>query len=255
MKKYLSVEDFRVLRKPLESGRQSPNSLAGALLLGSALQFLVWFLTYNVAGKYTNYPNSDEIRNVHFIITMVLIGCSILFSFPFVYKKAEKIQYLVSIITTQNFGVSFFLIALFLIGENEGITENMLISFTNIAMFFGILLLVCIFVRYSILINRGHYKTGSSSDIRREKIEKRLHLPTIIVGSTALVFIIQHVVRVLGLASIETIAMVAIFISISYTIIYVLPEQLIILYCKYRFKSFNYNERGYLYSETEEKER
>ncbi|MEK3806238.1 ABC transporter ATPase [Bacillus sp. FSL H8-0547] len=253
MNKYLSVEYYRVLRKPLESGRQSPNSLAGALLLGSALQFLVWFLTYNVAGKYTNYPNIDEIKDVHFIMTMVLIGCSILFSLPFVYKKAEKTQYFVSIVTTQNFGVSFFLIAMFLIGENEEITENMLMSFTNISMIFGVLLLVSTFVRYYILINLGHYKSGSSYDLRRKEIEKRLHLPTIIVSSTALIYIIQHVVRVLGIANIDTIVMVAMFISISYTLIYVLPEQLIILYCKFRFKSFNFNERGYLYAEAEEK--
>lgn len=247
----LSVEDFYVLRKPLETGRQSPASLAGALLLGSGMQLLVWFLTYNVAGRYTYYPNIEEIRNIHLIVTIILIAFSILFSIPIVYKKGERIQYLVSILTTQNFGASFFLMALFLLGEKEGINENTLISFTIISMFFGALILVSTFIRYILLLYRGHYKRDSASDKRRGNFEKGIHLPIIVTGSIALIYIIQQAVKVFGFADIETLSIMVLFSSISYAIIYVLPEQLIILYCKYRFKSFTFNERGYLYSETD----
>ncbi|MBS2967612.1 hypothetical protein J9317_02350 [Metabacillus sp. KIGAM252] len=156
---------------------------------------------------------------------------------------------MMSILTTQNLGASFFLMALFLLGEKEGINENTLISFTIISMFFGALILVSTFIRYFLLLYRGHYKRDSASDKRRG--EKGFHLPIIVTGSIALIYIIQQAVKVFGFADIETISIIVLFSSISYAIIYVLPEQLIILYCKYRFKSFTFNERGYLYSETD----
>lgn len=67
-----------------------------------------------------------------------------------------------------------------------------------------------------------------------------------IVGSVGLLFILQYLVRTFGLADIESIVMVTLFILLFYTMLFVLPEQLVILYCKYRFDSFNYDKNGNL---------
>lgn len=67
-----------------------------------------------------------------------------------------------------------------------------------------------------------------------------------IVGSVGLLFILQYLVRTFGLADIESIVMITLFILLFYTMLFVLPEQLVILYCKYRFDSFNYDKNGNL---------
>ncbi|WP_255452323.1 hypothetical protein GGGNBK_04350 [Sporosarcina sp. ANT_H38] len=62
----LTVKDFEVLIGPLESGRQSPNALGGALVLGILLQTLAYYLEYTVLGRMTNFPYKDQILTVHF---------------------------------------------------------------------------------------------------------------------------------------------------------------------------------------------
>ena len=47
----LKEKDFAVLRGPLESGRQSPDSLAGALFLLIFLQALIYYVTYYIAAE------------------------------------------------------------------------------------------------------------------------------------------------------------------------------------------------------------
>ena len=51
MLKKLKKKDFAVLRGPLESGRQSPDSLGMALLLSIFLQALLYYVTYHIAAE------------------------------------------------------------------------------------------------------------------------------------------------------------------------------------------------------------
>jgi len=39
---------------------------------------------------------------------------------------------------------------------------------------------------------------------------------------------------------------IVIGIGLFWVMLFVLPEQLVILYCKIRFQRFNFNERGFL---------
>src|SRR5699024_4680468 len=116
--KKLSEEDFVTLRGPFESGRQSPGSLAPILILSIFLQGLMFFLTYAVAADRSNYPYIEIYFIVHLIITIILILFSVIYSIPAVYMKSQKIQYLVTIMVSQNlFGVFFYLSAIFIIGQ------------------------------------------------------------------------------------------------------------------------------------------
>ncbi|MEK5067106.1 ABC transporter ATPase [Sporosarcina sp. FSL K6-1508] len=250
MLKNLTIEDVAVLREPLVSGRQSPNALGGALVLGVFMQILIYYLEYTVLGRMTNFPFKDQILTVHFWITGVIVILSAIYAIPFIYKRSQKTQYLVSILVSQNaITLSFYICGLFLLGENPEIPESSLLTFTMVTLLFGALFLVAIVIRFSILLRKGKYRKGSKRDELRAKFETKTYIPAVIIGSTGLVFIIQFTVRTFNLADIEGAVITVICFVLFYTMIFVLPEQLVILYCKFRFKSFNFDKRGYLDSE------
>ena len=93
----LKEKDFAALREPLDSGRQSPTSLGGALLLLLFFHPLVYYLTYYVAAETTIYPNVEKIQNFHFWLTVSLVVLCALYAIPAIYKRSQKMQYLLSI--------------------------------------------------------------------------------------------------------------------------------------------------------------
>jgi len=245
----LKEEDFAVLRGSLESGRQSPKSLAPMLILSIFLQILMFILTYVVAADASYFPYLESIFVIHLWITGILVLLSIIYSISTVYMRGQKTQYLLTIIISQNlFGVFFYLCALFFIGKERNIIEESLLTFTYISLLVGLLIFVVTCIRFYVLLRQGQYRKGSKRDRLRSKLEVDIksHLPMIIIGSVGLLFIIQYLVRVFGLAEIETILMMILFILLFYTMLFILPEQLVILYCKRRFDSFNYNKNGEL---------
>lgn len=244
----LKEEDFAALRGPLESGRQSPEALASILILSIFLQTLMFGLTYLVAFNVSNFPHKEYVFIIHLIITGLLIVLSIICAIPGVYKKYQKMQYLISILISQNlFGVFFYLIAIFFISEQIK-TESSLMSFTFITLIIGLLIFIVTCIRFYILLRKGEYKKGSTRDQLRSNLESKIKsfLPMIIIGSIGVVYIIQLLVRTYGLADIESALMLTLCIALFYAMLIILPEQLVILYCKYRFDSFNYNKKGNL---------
>ena len=246
----LTIEDVSVLREPLVSGRQSPNALGGALVLGVFMQILVYYLEYAVLGRMTNFPYKDQILTVHFWVTVALVILSAIYAIPLIYKRSQKTQYLVSILVSQNiFAIFLYICGLFLLGENQEVSEKSLLTFTIVTLSFGLLLLIATVIRFSILLRQGKYRKGSKRDELRAKFETKTYIPAVIIGSIGLVFIIQFAVRTFNLADIEEAVITVLCFAVFYTMIFVLPEQLVILYCKIRFKSFNFDKRGYLESE------
>lgn len=249
MLRKLQEEDFAVLRGPLESGRQRPASLAMMLILSVFLQLLMFILTYVVAAYDTIFPYKNIIFVIHLFMTGVLIILSIVYAIPPVFLKGQKTQYLITILISQNlFGVFFYLSALFIIGEQRNITEKSLLTFTFITLLVGILIFIITSIRFYILLKGGQYRKGSKRDQVRSKLEFNIqsYLPMIIVTSVGLLFIIGYLVNVFGFAELETVMMMVLFILLFYTMLFVLPEQLVILYCKYNFESFNFNKNGEL---------
>ncbi|MEC5425176.1 hypothetical protein QGM71_16950 [Virgibacillus sp. C22-A2] len=245
--KKLSEEDFAVLRGALESGRQSPNALAPMLVLSIFLQALMFILTYVVAADATIFPYKESILIIHLIITGTLILLSGVYAMPKLYTslKGQKIQYIVVILVSQNlFGMFLYISALFIVGEGDLITEETLLTSTFITLFIGLLIFMATCVRFYILLQRGEYKKGSKKDEIRTKAEFNIKpfLPMIIIGSTGIVYIIQFVIRNSNSIDIESIGIIVLGVSLFYAMLFVLPEQLVILYCKYRFDSFNYNK-------------
>lgn len=247
----LQEVDFEVLRGPLESGRQSPNSLGFALILGIIFQPMLYALEYFVAADLTIFPYKEEILRGHFWLTAVLVFLSIIYVIPVVYKISEKMQYLVSILVSQNlFSISIFICALFLIAKDDGEgkvpSSESLLNFTYITFGIGLIIFIVTFIRFYILLRKGHYRKGSKKDQLRGRFENTSYVPATIIGSLGLVFIIQYIARFSAINDLNIVIVIVIGIALFFVMLFVLPEQLVILYCKFRFKSFNFNERGYL---------
>lgn len=247
----LNEEDFAVLRGPLESGRQSPDSLAFALVLAIFLQALLYFLTYNVAGASTIFPYLKEIQTIHFWLTALLILLSVFYAIPLIYRRSQRIQYALSILTIQNIGaLSFYLIAIFIIGEQAAISVESVIMVTKITLVVALLLFISVFVRFYILLRNGHYRTGSKKGRLRDLFEFDIEMKTInkIITIVLTIFgaLVVMITKIMGSDNFEDTFLIMISLAIFYTMIFVLPEQLVILYCKIRFKSFNFDKRGYL---------
>ena len=246
----LSEEDFAVLRGPLESGRQSPSALGGTLILAIFGQALFLFLESYIR-NYSIYPHKEKVFTIHLVVSCILIIFYIIYAIPLVYMNRQKTQYLLIIIASQNIGsLSVFILTLFIIGTNEvkiNHDAGTLLTFTFISLLFGLLIFIGTSIRFYFLLKRGYYRKGSKKDKQRRRFETKSYAPFAIIGSIGLVFIIRYLVKIFGLADIETVFMLTLAMGIFYTMIFILPEQLVILYCKFRFKSFNYSAEGNLY--------
>jgi hypothetical protein len=253
MFKKLSAEDFAVLRGPFESGRQSPSNLGGMLFLSVFLQGLMYALEYFVAADASIYPNKVKILMIHFWVTLILIVLSIVYSIPAVYKRSQKMQYFVVILVTQNMGgVTSYFMALFFLGKNIGIqlSKEALLNFTYITLLIGLLIFIVTSIRFYILLIKGHYRKGSKKAEQRENMEYLIksYLPVIIAGSIGLLFIIQFLVRNIKVnlltQGFEPLLVIILGPALFFTMMFVLPEQLVLLYCKYRFEGFNFYLSG-----------
>ncbi|KQL36828.1 hypothetical protein [Psychrobacillus sp. FJAT-21963] len=246
----LKEDDYGVLRGPLESGRQSPGNLAIVLIIGIFLQALLYALEYFMAADSTIYPYKDEILIVHFWITVVLIVLSLIYALPAVFKRSEKVQNLLVIIVTQNMSsVPFLIMALFLIGnKGEGLiaTPESLLNFTLIILFIGLLVFFATFIRFYILLQKGHYRKGSKKGEIRGRFETTSYISAAMIAGIGIVFVIQYIARNSAINDLNMIILIVGGFLTFFIMLFILPEQLVILYCKYRFKSFNFNERGYL---------
>lgn len=237
----LNEKDFEVLRLPLESGRQSPENLSGNLFLSVFLLAGLFALEYFVAASSTIHPWKEEILNTHFWFTLALCVLSLIYSIPFIYRKSERIQYLLSILVSQNlFGSTFYIMALFFIGkEGSKATPESLKLFTLGTVFFGFLVFALTFLRLYRKLRNGDYRIGSRQDELRNDFEYKSYLPIATVAGIGFFFVLQYVFRMLGGAAWESMSIIVFGFSLFYVMMFILPEQIVILYCKFRYKSFN----------------
>ncbi|MFD2654763.1 hypothetical protein [Gracilibacillus thailandensis] len=243
----LKEEDFYVLRGALASGRQSPNNFGGMFTLAIFLQALMVFLAHVVVGYDSQFPYKNNILWVHSTITILIIILSVIFAIPTVYKKMEVFQYFISIIISQNlFGITSFFIAIHILGStNASITSLILASILTLIL--GLLVFVVTSVRFYLLLTKGEYRKGTSRDQTRQKFEAKSFLPHVVIGGLGIVYFIQFITSNVSRIELNSLMIGIIGIILFYGMMFVLPEQLVILYCKKRFKSFNFNKEGNIY--------
>lgn len=197
-------------------------------------------------GTWSFYPYKDIILKIHIWISAILAILSFVYMIPAVYMRSQKIQYLLSIIISQNlFGVSFYIPALLVIGQEIEDT-SILLTLTYMTLGVGMFVFLVTCIRFYYLLKNGAYRIGSKKEKWRTKYEKgtKSILPIVITGGMGAVLIIQYLMRNFDLMNIDTIFMTALVFGIFWTMLFVLPEQLIILYCKFRFDCFNFEQTG-----------
>ncbi|WP_079709014.1 hypothetical protein [Paraliobacillus ryukyuensis] len=246
MLQQLKEEDFLVLRGPFESKRQGPKAMAGVLLFAIPFQGLFLLFEYLLC-KFSIYPQKEEIFSIHLSISIISAVVSIIFAIPYIYMRFQKLQYLLNTLVSQNLaGVSPYLLSLMLIGESISPNTSELLTLTYITLIIGIIIFIATSIRFYILLKKGKYRKGTKKDYQRRKFEGKSLLPIAIPAGVGIVFIIQYLIRTFDFNGIDTMVMSVFMIGIFYTMLFVLPEQLVLQYCKIRFDSFNYERNGRL---------
>lgn len=172
---------------------------------------------------------------------------SVIYAIPAVYNKSQKFQYLIVTLASQNLGgLSFYIMGLFFIGKGTITTEESILTFTLVTLIFGIIIFLLTSIRFNRLLVKGAYREGSRKGEIRSRFETKSYLPAAIIGGVAIVYIIQYFARTTHTFDVNSLILIIIGPILFYAMLFVLPEQLVILYCKYRFDSFNYNKNGEL---------
>ncbi|MED4321172.1 hypothetical protein P9232_06950 [Weizmannia sp. CD-2023] len=194
--KKLSESSFTALRLPFESGRQTPGNMSIALFLFVLIQALLIYMEYHFAA-FSHFPKKYEILSVHLRITVILAVLSVVYCIPFIYKRSQKVQYMIIILTSQNVAsVSPLLLALLLMGERE-VGSVFLILFTKVVLIIGMLVFIATSVRFYILLKKGAYERNSKKDIERIFMEKNMKalIPVLVTSGTGLSLIITFLSR------------------------------------------------------------
>lgn len=259
----LGEEKFVGLRGPLESGRQSPNGIGGIFPL------LVIFLPVEVLMCYWLIVDGwdSSISNIFFFSFMVFCFLffilSIIFSFKKVFMKYQKVQYALSAIAMQQVIIFFTAFSFFMLAEDNiwnasghdvEAAYNKYVLFLLFTIVIGIGIIIYSLYLYYKKIEEGEYEEGAYLTELREDAEEgdgsatenMLKVMYTFWGINAVVFglIILFTFKE---SDLETIGIVTLCITLAYTMFYILAEQLILLYCKWRFKSFNFDEEEELY--------
>ncbi|ALF11029.1 hypothetical protein [Parageobacillus thermoglucosidasius] len=131
-------------------------------------------------------------------------------------------------------------------------SKDTLLNFTYIILLIGFLIFIVTFICFYILLIKGHYRKGSRKEEQRDNMENLIksYLPVIIAGSVGLLFVMQFLFRKLNIGfnadDIQNLIIIILGICLFFAMMVVLPEQLVLLYCKYRFEGFNFYMSGHL---------
>src|SRR5699024_9125224 len=164
----LSEEDFAVLNGPLKSGRQSPESLGGILLLTPFIVG-VFLLIGNL------FVFMDRIEPAHDVVIILillydLVGLvvaisAIFFASKKVYKSRQAGQYLfVTIISPYLFGILPLAIALYMIFDDVQFNHNFTVGNTEMVLFIigilalGVMIFLFAFLRFIKRLEDGKYR-------------------------------------------------------------------------------------------------
>lgn len=239
----LKEKDFEAIRNSALS-RQTPSNLAGAFIMCIPLLWLMYFLVFYVAGDatgdVTNYPLFSEMMFICFWFTVVLTVLMIVFTFRYFFMKFQKIQYILAIVLSHAlFSVSVYLAALFIIGKSDRVSEDVLMKIILISLSSMVLVVIVTIIRFIILLNKGAYRSGTAKHVQRTEHEGSFYMKIIGVATIGLVVVLEMIISPFGFGGHQRIVIILSFLVV-HIMSFVLPVQLVILYCKYRFKSFNF---------------
>lgn len=165
----------------------------------------------------------------------------IVFTFRYFYMKFQKVQYILAIVLSHAlFSVSVYLAALFIIGKSDRVSEDVLMKITLISLSSMVLVVIVTIIRFIILLNEGAYRKGTAKYVQRTEHEGSSYMTIIGVATIGLVVVLEMMISPFGFGGHQRVVIILSFLVV-HIMSFVLPVQLVILYCKYRFKSFNFD--------------
>src|SRR5699024_10667221 len=105
---------------------------------------------------------------------------------------------------------------------------------------------VTTFIRFYKLLQKGEYRKGSKKDSLRGRFETKSYVPIAIIGGLGIVYIIQHIARNTYTVDVNMITIILIGTLHFHAMLFVVLQQLYILYRKNRFDNLNYDQKGNL---------
>lgn len=234
----LSEENFYTFKMNIMSGRQSAASIASILriLLFCKIFFIVF--VFFAGSDIITAASFRDILNTFIVVNYIL---TIIFSFKYVYKKFQKLQYTVFWLNTIELAIlTVILGGITIFNPVQGVT--MYNSIRNIIAIISNLLGIVIFISAVLVFRKhalnGYYNNSGKGTKNMKKNENlgKLILPICIPLSIITPIFIKNVIPDTNLTFI---LMGILFIFLGYTIYIGAAWTFMTLYCKLRFESFN----------------
>lgn len=256
----LSEKDFLFFRIPHESGRQSPKNMKHILITSS----IITILLLGLLNVFVFIDRFDPPHQVIVIISLIynvvgvsLIGLAIAFSFKKIYQKRQKFQYLlVALFINLVYGPFFYIIGLYILTDptqfhhRMGISASNLILLITVTLLIGLGIFVYSYVHTMKLLQQGKFRKGTERYKKQQTNER--NEPNTYIGSVAALLSGTlgngiYLTRRYGENMPDDIVIFIMFGAAAiYVLMLLLPRQLVILYCKGRFKSFQFNDENEL---------
>lgn len=248
----LEESDFAIFRTSFESGRQTPDNIRNTLILGVFGQLLSGFGIFAAADP-TMHPeyNKAILLSIQYILTFILIICSIIFSIPAVYRNYQTGQLIVVSLMLLNFISIFpYFAALFMLVRTVSLSEKAFFILAIGMLLLGISFLIAILVRLQRSLANGDFRRESKKYNYEKVLERERStfskLPEFIIAATGFVFILEFLLEGFLSGDIENMIFVILFFALFFMGMYLFAYSMISIYCKKRFSSFNFDKEGNL---------
>ncbi|KZE50614.1 hypothetical protein AV649_14530 [Rossellomorea marisflavi] len=241
----LVEEDFELIRESAVNS-QTPNVLGGILPCVLPLIWFMYFLVFVVAGDVTGditlYPFFLLIMKICSVLLTGLSLLIIIFSIKSVYRRLQKMQYLISIFATHFiFGLSPYLMALFRLGKSNNTTEALLMKITVVSLSSGIVIFIATWICIYVLLHNGQFRKETKRGFQRGSLLKFI---VVIILMATVGFTVQMVLRIIASLELNEIIVIISGFILFTVMSCILSIQLFVLHCKIQFISFNYQSNG-----------
>lgn len=254
----LSEDYFSALRRRFELHQQSPRALGRALVGSSIAHAFFCLFSIFILTDGWDHPLVTRIFLIHVVVTSVQFYFSLFYSIPYVNRMRQKMQYFFVITTLLLIGISFYLIPLYIVADevlfgyhshSYYVTEETFIRFIQLSLIVGVMIMIVGFLRFNYLLTNGKFREGSDLDLKRQTTEESAtdYIRTILIIVVGIGIIALTMAKYLEVAQLDRLLIASFGILVFYYVLYKLPVQLCILYCKRRFKSFNFDAEGNIY--------
>ncbi|KML07725.1 hypothetical protein VL06_03920 [Rossellomorea marisflavi] len=206
------------------------------------MYFLVFVVAGDVTGDITLYPFFSLIMKICAVLLTGLSLLIIIFSIKSVYRRLQKMQFLISIFATHFiFGLSPYLMALFRLGKSNNTTEALLMKITVVSLSSGIVIFIATWICIYVLLHNGQFRKETKRGFQRGSLLKFI---VVIILMATVGFTVQMVLRIIASLELNEIIVIISGFILFTVMSCILSIQLFVLHCKIQFISFNYQSNG-----------